>query len=535
VGKLNVPSDLIPTEVPADPPAPVVVGNNTPPHGFHGEQLPKPAPGPADKWARLLAAGGVVAFFAIAAAYAYSVRSTVTIAGLKAGGQPIGGVPFGELDARMAKAIEGFLDDKIVLVVGREEHRASRREIGFVVDQGLLVREAKEAGKSGNPLKDLVARSRARRGKLDVEAEVEIDRTKALDFLTELKDDVDRGAVDARLDLERHTIAPEQPGYLLRVYDSLVALEYAARAGQDRVELSTALTEAKVHKEDLANIDISTVLGFWETRYSASALDSDRTYNLKVGADHLNGHILKPHEVFSFNAVVGDRTEKEGYRVAPVISAGELIDGLAGGMCQIASTLHAAAFFAGLDIVSSTPHSRPSAYITMGLDSTVVYPTTDLKLQNPYDFPVVMHYQVNQGSVKVELLGKERPYKVVFEREIKTETPFGVQTRSDLEAPEGQKITLQEGYPGFTLVRRRYIFPKDQMPKWVGPEAMSELLQKQKKKALKKEQWALHYPATANILAIGAGPTTLKPKVPPPSHHIPPLNPKDKPIFKMVK
>ena len=171
--------------------------------------------------------------------------------------------------------------------------------------------------------------------------------------------------------------------------------------------------------------------------------------------------------MFSFNEVVGDRTEKEGYRVAPVIQGGELIDGLAGGMCQIASTLHAAAFFAGLDIVSSTPHSRPSAYIPMGLDSTVVYPSTDLKLRNPYDFPVVMHYQVNQGAVKVELLGKERPYKVVFEREIKAETPFGTDTRGDdPEAPSGQHYTIQEGYPGYTLIRRRYVFEKDQLPRW---------------------------------------------------------------------
>ena len=513
---------------------------SSPEFSVQGEQLPQPDPslpeaGKWDKLLRLASAGGIVAFGVVVFAYVHSVRSTVTIAGLKAGGQPIGSVPFGELDGRMAKAIDGYLDGKMVLAFGKDEVRASRRDLGFSVDKAKLIEDVKQAGKSGNPLKDLAARTRARRGKLDVPVEVEVDRQKALEFLTELKDDVDRGATDARLDLDHHTIAPEGPGYLLRVYDSLVALEYAARSGSDRVELSAAVTEAKVKKEDLKDIDISTVLGYWETRYSALAVDSDRTYNLKVGADHLNGHILKPHEVFSFNEVVGDRTEKEGYRVAPVIQGGELIDGLAGGMCQIASTLHAASFFAGLDIVSSTPHSRPSAYITMGLDSTVVYPTTDLKLSNPYDFPVVMHYQVNQGSVKVELLGKERPNRVVFEREIKTETPFPTETRSDPEAPEGQKITLQEGYPGYTLIRRRYIFAKDDVPKWSGPEPIADLLQKQHKKPLKKEQWALHYPATANILSFGAGPKTLKQKVPPPSHHIPPLNPKDKPIFKMLK
>jgi vancomycin resistance protein YoaR len=467
--------------------------------------------------------------------YAWSVRTPVTIAGLKLGGQPVGSVPFGELEKRADAAIAAYLDGTIELTFGTEKVRAKRAEVGFVVDRAHALDEARHAGKSGNPLRDLAERSRARRGKLDLDVGVDIDRQKALDFLTELKDDVDRGAVDAHLDLERHTIAPEQPGYLLRVYDSMVALEYAAKSDAPAVALSLAVTPARVTAKDLEGVDISTVLGNWETRYSVSAIDSDRTYNLKVGADHLNGHILKPNELFSFNETVGDRTEKEGYRVAPVIQGGELIDGLAGGMCQIASTLHAASFFAGLEIVSSTPHSRPSAYITMGLDSTVVYPTTDLKLRNPYDFPVVMHYQVNQGSVKVELLGKERPNKVIFEREIKTEVPFGHEERSDPEAPAGQKITLQEGYPGFTLVRRRFIFPKDQVPKWFGPDPLTEMLQKQHKKALKREQWALKYPATNEIVAIGSGPSNLKPKLAPPSHHIPPINPKDKPFFKMIR
>jgi vancomycin resistance protein YoaR len=476
-----------------------------------------------------------LALAAVIAVYVVSLRSQRTVTGLRAGGQPVGNVPFSELDHAIDQMVDGFLDTKIVLAFGKDERVVKRRDLGFVVDKAGTREMVQAAGKSGNPLSDLALRSRARRGRVDLDVPVDVDRTKALEFLTELKDDVDRAPDDARLDLEHHTIAPAKPGYLLRVYDSMVAVEYAARSGAARVELAAGLQEAKVKEQDLQGIDISTVLGFWETRYSSTGVDSDRTYNLKVGADHLNGHILKPHEVFSFNGVVGDRTEKEGYRVAPVIQGGELIDGLAGGMCQIASTLHAAAFFAGLDIVSSTPHSRPSAYITMGLDSTVVYPTVDLKLRNPYDFPVVMHYAVNQGSVKVELLGKERPYKVVFEREIKTETPFGTETRDAEDAPAGQTFKLQEGYPGYTLIRRRYLFEKDKMPKWAGSAPLSEMLQKQHVKPFKKEQWGVHYPATTEFVAVGSGPSTMKKKVPPPSHHIPAVNPKDKPIFKLLK
>ena len=137
--------------------------------------------------------------------------------------------------------------------------------------------------------------------------------------------------------------------------------------------------------------------------------------------------------------------------------------------------------------------------------------------------------------MKVELLGKARPYKVVFEREIKTETPFGSETRADPDAPSGQRFTLQEGYPGYTLIRRRYLFDKSHMPRWSGPEPIADLLDKQHVKPVKKEQWALHYPATTQFVALGSGPSSLKKKDPPPSHHIPPINPHDKPIYKLLK
>ena len=215
--------------------------------------------------------------------------------------------------------------------------------------------------------------------------------------------------------------------------------------------------------------------------------EKDRNYNLKVAAEKLNGHILMPGEEMSFNAIVGDRTEKEGYRVAHVIQAGEMIDGLAGGTCQISSTLHAAAFFAGLEMTSTRPHSRPSAYITMGLDATVVYPTTDFKMKNPSDFPVAIRYEVAQGIVRVEILGKERPWeKVQFEREILEEKPFETITREDPTLPIGATVVEQAGFPGYKLERRRVFF-KDG-------------------KKVKTEKRKLEYPPTTEYLRIGTNP-----------------------------
>lgn len=98
---------------------------------------------------------------------------------------------------------------------------------------------------------------------------------------------------------------------------------------------------------------------------------------------------LAPGQTFSFNAAVGPRTLKNGFLKAPVIFKGEMTDGEGGGVCQVSSTLHGAARIARLDIVDRTPHSRPSSYVPLGMDSTVVWPDVDLKIRNQFPYPVV--------------------------------------------------------------------------------------------------------------------------------------------------
>src|SRR6185503_4092540 len=106
------------------------------------------------------------------------------------------------------------------------------------------------------------------------------------------------------------------------------------------------------------------------------------------------------------------------FKMAWEIFKGEMRPGVGGGTCQVASTLHAVAFFGGLEILERLPHSRPSAYIPMGLDATVVYPVVDMKLKNPHPFPVVLHTKVQGNKLRIELLGATKPVRVSFEREL---------------------------------------------------------------------------------------------------------------------
>jgi hypothetical protein len=135
-----------------------------------------------------------------------------------------------------------------------------------------------------------------------------------------------------------------------------------------------------------------------------------RTKNIQTASDKINGYVIEPGKVFSFNDVVGIRTSKAGYLNAPVLLQGRRTDDLGGGVCQVSSTLHAAAVEGGLVIVERRPHSLVPKYIEPGYDATVSFPASceikdapcgklDLKIKNPFEVPVTIRAVVSSGEV----------------------------------------------------------------------------------------------------------------------------------------
>jgi vancomycin resistance protein YoaR len=293
---------------------------------------------------------------------------------------------------------------------------------------------------------------------------VKLDRDKAVKAVFALKAKFDKSPIDAYLDLEERQIHDDVGGVGIEIWGSLPRILAAARSGATTVELASVPVPASVTKATLGIDDISHVMGHYITKFAVT--DRDRNFNLKLAASKINGTVLQPHVEWSFNGQVGERSEKEGYKIAHVITAGEMVDGLAGGTCQISTTLFGASFFAGLDIVKTTNHSRPSTYTPLGFDATVVWPDTDLVLKNPYDFPVAVLYRVANGEAYVEILGKKRPWtKVEFVRQIIEENPFSTEERLDDEMPAGQTMLDQPGFNGYKLKRFRRFYQGKKMVK----------------------------------------------------------------------
>ena len=136
------------------------------------------------------------------------------------------------------------------------------------------------------------------------------------------------------------------------------------------------------------------ILGSYDTNFLNKIDDQDRADNIRRIAELLNRVTIEPGAVLSFNERVGRRTKERGFKEAPTYYLGEIVPGIGGGTCQVSSTVHAAAIYAGLEIVERRPHSRPARYIDRGLDATVNYEgendDIDLKIRNIYDKPVVL-------------------------------------------------------------------------------------------------------------------------------------------------
>jgi len=345
-------------------------------------------------------------------------------------------------------ALAGYLAREVEVVTAHGNVKLTWAELGASVDPY-------ELGAARGDLQALAAK-----GSLPLR----IDRDKAGKALLAVKAQHDLSAINAYLDLEEREIHGDRPGLGLDIWASLPRLEAAARQAAATLELVNVPVPATITKESLGIADISTVMGHHLTKFPVT--DRDRNFNLKLAASKLNGVVLQPGVEWSFNAQVGERAEKEGYKIAHVITAGEMVDGLAGGTCQISTTLFGAAFFAGLDIVKTINHSRPSAYTPLGFDATVVWPNVDLKLKNPYEFPVVIHYRVANGEALVEILGKPRPYdKVVFERHILESTPYPTEERLDDEIPAGVTSIDQAGFNGYKLERFRRFYKGKELVK----------------------------------------------------------------------
>jgi vancomycin resistance protein YoaR len=155
------------------------------------------------------------------------------------------------------------------------------------------------------------------------------------------------------------------------------------------------------------------------TTYFKENIDQ-RKINITVAARYLDGFILLPKTIFSFNEEITDKIPENELGVANVFIGERRMPGFGGGLCQVSSTLYAAALYAGLSIFERRPHSKIVSYILPGLDATVSKEEgVDLKIYNPYKCKLIIRANVNLNSLNISIYGerpKIRDIKIILSR-----------------------------------------------------------------------------------------------------------------------
>ncbi len=192
---------------------------------------------------------------------------------------------------------------------------------------------------------------------------------------------------------EQVGVTIDSPALFQRIGDSLNRREQGVTITVDPVIKQPRVTKAQLAK------DFRMIAAYT----TDTTNDKNRNNNISLACQAINGTALLPGAVFSFNKATGQRTTDKGYREAGAIAAGQSIEEVGGGICQVSSTLFNAVARANLEIVSRSPHAWPSTYVNRGEDATVNWPNLDFQFKNNQSTPVfiITYYKDRTCSAEV--------------------------------------------------------------------------------------------------------------------------------------
>lgn len=273
---------------------------------------------------------------------------------------------------------------------------------------------------------------------------------------------------DAYFELEPYKIYPDVDGIDLEISLDDAKKEISSER-KEEYEFNLKITKAQKTIDDLGTEAFPYLISSFSTRYDAS--NTNRSTNLRIAAEKINGKVLMPGEIFSYNKTVGKRTVEEGYKDAKIYADGGVVDGLAGGICQISSTLYNAVLLANLEIVERRNHSYTTSYVAAGRDATVVWGAIDFQFKNTRNYPIKIEASVKNGVAEFKIHGmqEQEEYEISIIPQTTASIPYATTQIPDPTLAPGQQVVSQAGHLGYKVTT--YI-----VKKLNGVEVSRELL-----------------------------------------------------------
>ncbi|MBO5955564.1 MAG: VanW family protein, partial [Clostridia bacterium] len=275
----------------------------------------------------------------------------------------------------------------------------------------------------------------------------EVDLNRFYAELTEPARDAEYTIEDGEI-----VIIPEKPCITVDKNEIKKALD----SDKKTYSLSVQVEYPEKTAEILEELLFRDVLGSYSSGFASSS--AARASNVILTAQRVNGVVLMPGDVFSYDGTVGRRTAANGYKEAGVYIGNKVESGIGGGICQTSSTLYSAALYANLEIVQRTSHSLPVAYVPAGMDATIAEGYIDLKLKNNTDYPVKLVALVNGRTLTCKILGVKTEGQTVEVVNYKTaDFEPQVEIIENENIPKGYKKTVAKGAPGYSYGSKRIV------------------------------------------------------------------------------
>lgn len=238
------------------------------------------------------------------------------------------------------------------------------------------------------------------------------------------------------------------------------------------VEIPTTVLKPEVDGNNLGALGITTKLGVGSSNFDGS--DDARAMNIEVGANLLNGTLIPPHGIFSFNHSIGVIGPDLGFVEGQVIDGEQIGRDYGGGICQVSTTVFRAAFFTGMPIVEGWPHRWRLGFYEMddwtpGLDASIMQPEGDpfgggdLRFENPSDSWMLVESYVDYPRVFVIIYGADLGYTVDISEPVYGETydPLPPSESVDPKLPAGTIQQTEWAAPGLDINYYRTVYDRD--------------------------------------------------------------------------
>ncbi len=372
----------------------------------------------------------------------------VTIAGLN-----VGNLTQEEAKEIIDQEVNNLLSQTIKLNVGQQAPEVKLEDLGLVLDADLALQEAYDSGRKGSIFDKVLAIITAGKG-ININFHHKWDESKLQQTLKGPLAEFSDPATDATFQITKEntmTIIREHAGLIIDTEALITQIE--------GINIYKPVPELKVEfKEQIPTLTaaqledqkITGLLASYTTRFDPT--QRARTENIKIAAKALDMVIIKPGDTLSFNQIVGERTVEAGYRDAYIIVNGQFVPGLAGGICQVSSTLYNTGLLANLAVIQRSNHDLAISYVPLGQDATVAYPDLDLQFNNDSGGYLLIRTRMNYNTITIELYGKVKPGQEVFIGNIiESIIPAVEQRLVDETMAHGESELKQEGQPGYIV------------------------------------------------------------------------------------